>query len=153
MSATKCDSWTNLVREIESIEHARKTITASTPMDLDAFQGTCHNVRDVWDTPRKNVGVRTMERQRNLHVHNVERNIMESVGQGVTHHPKKTHRKEDGKETEKETAREPRKVESSEVEKAETIGKEKVKERRDNVSKITEPPEEQWTGGSWEQWP
>ena len=26
MSATKCDSWTNFVREIESIEHARKTI-------------------------------------------------------------------------------------------------------------------------------
>ena len=41
-SATKCDSWTNFVREIESIEHARKTITAPTPMDLDAFQGNCH---------------------------------------------------------------------------------------------------------------
>ena len=27
MSATKCDSWTNFVQEIESIEHARKTIT------------------------------------------------------------------------------------------------------------------------------
>ena len=25
MSATKCDSWTNFVREIESTEHARKT--------------------------------------------------------------------------------------------------------------------------------
>ena len=33
MSATKCDSWTNFVREIESIEHARKTITAPTPME------------------------------------------------------------------------------------------------------------------------
>ena len=75
-----------------------------------------------------------MEGQRNLNVHNVERNIMDSVGQGVTHHPIKIHRKEDGKETEKETAREPRKVESSKVEKAETMGKEKVKERRDNVS-------------------
>ena len=42
MSATKCDSWTNKIREIEAIEHARKTITASTPMDLDAFQGNCH---------------------------------------------------------------------------------------------------------------
>ena len=49
-------------------------------------------------------------------------------------HPIKNHRKEDGKETEMETAREPRKVESSKVEKAETMGKEKVKERRDNVS-------------------
>ena len=30
LSATKCDSWTHFVREIESIEHARKTITAPT---------------------------------------------------------------------------------------------------------------------------
>ena len=42
LSATACDSGTNFVREIESIEHARKTITAPTPMDLDAFQGNCH---------------------------------------------------------------------------------------------------------------
>ena len=34
----------------------------------------------------------------------------------------------------KETAREPRKVEGSKVEKAETVGKEKVKERKDTVS-------------------
>ena len=61
-------------------------------------------------TLRKNVGVRTIEEKRNLNVRNVERNIMDSVGQGVTHHPTKTHRKDDGKETEKETAREPRKV-------------------------------------------
>ena len=47
MSATKCDSWTNFVREIESIEHARKTITAPTPMDLDAFQGKLSQVREV----------------------------------------------------------------------------------------------------------
>ena len=70
------------------------------------------------DTLRKNVGVRTMEGQRNLNVHNVERNIMDSVGQGVTDHPTKKFRKEDGKETGKETAREPRKVESSKEEKA-----------------------------------
>ena len=127
MSAAKCDSWTNVVREIESIEHARKTITAPTPMDLDAFQGNCHKCG-----LRKNVGVRTMEVQRNLNVHKVERNIMDSVG--VTHHAIMIHRKEDGKETEKETAREPRKVERSKVEKAESMGKEKVKERRDNIS-------------------
>ena len=52
----------------------------------------------------------------------------------ATHRPTKIHRNEDGKETEKETAREPRKVESSKVEKVETMGKEKVKERKDNVS-------------------
>ena len=72
-----------------------------------------------------------MEGQRSL---NVERNIMDSVGYGATHHPTKIHRKEDGKETEKETAREPRKVESSKEEKAQTMGKEKVGERSDNVS-------------------
>ena len=64
----------------------------------------------------------------------VERNIMDSVGHGAAHHPTKTHRKEDGKMTEKETAREPRKVDSSKEDKAETKGKEKVKERKDNVS-------------------
>ena len=58
---------------------------------------------------------------------------MDSVGHGATHHPIKTHRKEDGKVTEKETARE-RKVESSKEEKAEINGKEKEKERKDNVS-------------------
>ena len=113
--------------------HSKETITSAGSMD----------------TLRNNVGVRTMEGQRKLNVHKVERNIMDSVGQGAAHHPIKIHRKEDGKETEKETAREPRKVESSTVEKAETMGKEKVKARRDNVST---PPEEQWTGGSWEQW-
>ena len=86
------------------------------------------------DTPKKNVGVRTTEGQRTPNVRSVERNIMDSVGYGVTHHPVEGHSKEDGKETEKETAREPRKVESSEVEKAATTGKEKAKERKDNVS-------------------
>ena len=77
MSATKCDSWTNFVREIESIEHARKT-------------------QHCTDTE---------EEQRNLNVRIVERNIMDRVWYGVTHHPIKTHRKEDGKVIEKETAR------------------------------------------------
>ena len=75
-----------------------------------------------------------MEGQKSLNVHSVERNIMDSVGHGATHHPTKTHRKEDGKETDKETAREPRKVESSPEEKAETMGKDKVEKRKDNVS-------------------
>ena len=42
MSATECDNWTNFVRVVESIEHAKKTISAPTPMELDAFQGNCH---------------------------------------------------------------------------------------------------------------
>ena len=64
----------------------------------------------------------------------------------------KTHRREDGKVTEKETAREARKVESSKEEKAETKGKEKVEGKKgQRLNEITEPSEEQWTGGSWEQ--
>ena len=35
LSATKCDNWTNFVREVESIEHAKKTISAPTPMEID----------------------------------------------------------------------------------------------------------------------
>ena len=66
-----------------------------------------------------------MEAKRSLDVRNVERDITDSVGRRATHHPIKTHRKEDGKATEKETAKEPRKVESSKEEKAETKGKEK----------------------------
>ena len=41
LSATKCDSWTNFAREIEPVEHAKKTVSAPTPTELDAFQGNC----------------------------------------------------------------------------------------------------------------
>ena len=133
MSATNCYNWTNFVREIESIEHARKTITAPTPMDLDAFQGNCHKCAKYGHRERMSefepwrgieTSMCTMWKETSWTVLDKE----------LHSHPIKIHRKEDGKETEMETAREPRKVESSEVEKAETMGKEKVKERRDNVS-------------------
>ena len=42
LSATMCDSWSNFVREVEAIEHAKKTISAPTPIGIDAFQGVCH---------------------------------------------------------------------------------------------------------------
>ena len=118
MSATKCNSWTNFVRKIESIEHARKNITAPTPMDLDAFKGNCHKCGKYGHTAKECRSSNHGGAEKTCNVHNVERNIVDSVGYGVTHHPTKTHRKEDGKVTEKETAREPRKVESSKVEKA-----------------------------------
>ena len=133
MSATKCVSWTNFVREIESIEQARKTVTAPTPMEHDAFQGSCHK-RGKHGHTAKECRSSSHEGQRSLNVHNKERHIMDSVGYGAAQHPTKIHRKEDGKETEKETAREPRKVESSKEEKAETRGKEKVQDKKDNVS-------------------
>ena len=75
-----------------------------------------------------------MEGQRSLNARIVERDFMDSVGHGAAPHPIKTHRKEDGKVTEKETVREPRKGESCQPEKADTKSKEKVKERKDNVS-------------------
>ena len=53
MSATNCYNWTNFIREIESIEHARKTIIAPTPMDLDAFQGNCHKCAKYGHTAKK----------------------------------------------------------------------------------------------------
>ena len=101
--------------EIESIEHARKAITAPTPMELVHSKETVTRAGSTV-TLRKNVGVRA--KHRSLNVHHVERNAMDSVGYGATHHPTKIHRKEDGKETEKETAKEPRKMESSKEEKA-----------------------------------
>ena len=92
-----------------------------------------------------------MEGQRSLNVHNVERNVMDSVGYGAARHPTKMHRKEDGKETEEETAREPRKVESSKEEKGGNHGKGKGRGKKgQRLNEMTEPPEEQWTGGSWE---
>ena len=133
MSATKCDSWTNFVREIESIEHARKTITASTPTDLMHSKESVTSAGST-DKLRKSVGVRAMEgREASMCTMWKETSWTVLDGYGATHHPTKIHRKEDGKETEKETAREPRKVESSKEEKAETVGKEKVEERKDNV--------------------
>ena len=37
LSDTKCDSWSIFVREVESIKHAKKTISAPTPMEIDSF--------------------------------------------------------------------------------------------------------------------
>ena len=66
-------------------------------------------------------------------MHNVERKSWTVLDTELHIIPSTFNRKEDGKETEKDTAREPRKVESSKVEKVETMGKEKVNKRRDNV--------------------
>ena len=86
------------------------------------------------DTLRKNVGVRARQGQRSVNVHNVERNIMDSVGYGATHHPTEIHRNEDGKETEKERQVNPErwKIQSR---KWRNQGKRKAEERKDNVSK------------------
>ena len=77
---------------------------------------------------------------------------MDSEEHGATHHPTKIHRKEDGKETEKETTRE-HKGGKSKGGKDGNQGKGKGKRKKgQRLNEITEPPEEQWTSGSWEQW-
>ena len=67
LSATKCDNQTNFVREVESIEYAKKTISAPTPIRINSFQGNCHKCGNT-DTPPKSVGVRAKEGQRSLNV-------------------------------------------------------------------------------------
>ena len=47
----------------------------------------------------------------------------------------------------RKTIRKPRNVKSSKEEKAETMGK-----KGQRLNEITEPPEEQWTGGFWKKW-
>ena len=145
MSATKCDRWTNFVREIESIEHAKKTISAPTPMELDAFQGKCekygHTAKECRSSShggREKPQCAQCGKQH--HGQCWTRSYTSS-------HKDKIHRKEDGKETEKVTAREPRKVESAKEGGSQGKGKGRGKKGQ-RLNEITEPPEEQWTGGS-----
>ena len=90
-----------------------------------------------------------MEEQRSLNVHNVERNIMDSVGYGATHHHTKIHRKEDGKET-KGNGKGTQKGGKFKGGKGGNHGK--GKGRRKKGQRLNEITEEQWTGGSWEHW-
>ena len=89
-SATKFDSRTIFVREIESIEHAKNTISAPAPMSLDAFQCNFHKCGKNGHTAKE---------CRNLSRGGAEKpqctlcgKIMDSVGHGVRH-PTKIHRK------------------------------------------------------------
>ena len=101
----------------------------------------CHKSGKYGTHCERMAGVRAMEEQRSLNVRNVDRN---SVGHRATHHPTKIHRKDDGKETEKETARE-----NPERWKGVNHGKGKGRGKKgQRLNEITEPPEEQWTGGT-----
>ena len=130
MSATKCDSWTNFVREIESIEHARKTITAPTPMELDALSRKLSQVREVRTLCERmsefepwrgrEASMRTMWEETSWTMLDPELHIT----------PQRFTERRTERRQKKETARQPRKVESPKEEKAETMGKEKVEEER-----------------------
>ena len=103
------------------------------------------------DTLRKNVGVRAMEGQRSLNVHNVERNIMDICGYGATHHPTKIHSKEDWKGDRKGKGKGTQKGGKFKGGQGGNHGKGRGKKGQ-RLNEIAEPPEEQWTCGSWEQW-
>ena len=151
--SAKCDSWSNFVREVAAIEHAKKTISAPTPMEIDAFQGVCHKCEKHTDTLPKSVGVRSKEEQRNINARNAEKDIMDNVGREATHQQTESYRKEDGRWQKKETAREHRSVASPRAEKVEPKGKVKEKRKKgQRLNELREPPEEQWASGSWEQW-
>ena len=125
MSATKCDSWTTLVREIESIEHARKTITAPTPMGLDAFQGNCHKCGEYGHTAKECRSSSHGGAEKPQCAQCGKKHHGQCWVRSCASSHQDSQKGEDGEETEKETASETRKVE-----KTETVGKEKVEERR-----------------------
>ena len=71
LSATKCDSWTNFVREVESIEHAKKPSEHRRRWKLTHFKVTATSAENT-DTLRKSVRIRAMEGQKSLSVRRVE---------------------------------------------------------------------------------
>ena len=129
LSATKCDSWLKFGREVESVEHVKKTISAPTLVEIDSFQGNCHISKECRSSRRGREGsVRAVWKKTSL-----------------------IHRKKDGKVKEKEMDREHRRAASPKEEKVEPKGKAKGKGKRgQRLNEITEPPEEQWTSGFWE---
>ena len=152
MSATKCDSWTNFVREIESIEPARKTITAPTPMGTDAFQGNCHKCGKYGHTAKECRSSSFGGAEKPQCAQCGKKHHRQCWTRSCTSSHKdsqkggwKGDRKGNGKGTQKGGKFKGGKGGNQGKGKGE--GK---KEQR--LNEITEPPEEQWTGGSWEQW-
>ena len=153
LSATKCDNWTNFVREIESIEHAKKTISAPTPMERDAFQGNCHKCGKYGHTAKE---------CRNSSLGGAEKASVcalcgkEHHGQCWTRSYTSSHKdsQEGGwKDDRKGNGKGTQKGGKSNGGKGGHQGKGKGKGKKgQRLNEITEPAEEQWTGGSWEQW-
>ena len=131
MSATKCDSWTNFDREIESIEQARETITAPTPMELDAFQGNCHKCGKYGHSAKECRSSNHGGAEKPQCAQCGKKHHGQCWTRSYTSSHKdsqkggwKGDRKGNGKGTQK----------VGKFKKAETMGKEKVEERKDNVS-------------------
>ena len=152
MSATKCDSWTNFVREIESIWHARKTTTAPTPMEIDALQGNCHTCGKYGHTAKEcrsssHGGAEKPQcAQCGKRLHGQCRTRSYTCSHKDSQKGGwKGDRKGNGKGTQKGR----KFIAGKGGHQVKRKGKGKKGQR---LNEITEPPQEQWTGGSWEQW-
>ena len=150
MSVTKCDSWTNFVREIESIEHAR---TARTPMELDVFQGNCHKCGKYGHTAK--------ECRSSSHGGAAKPQCAQC---GKEHHGQswirsytsshKASQKGGWKGDRAGNGKGTQKGGKFKGGKGGNHGKGRGRGKKgQRLNVITEAPKEQWTGGSWEQWP
>ena len=129
--------------QFESIEHAKKTTSAPNPMEIDPFPGNSHTCGKYGHSSVQGGAEKFQCAQCGK--------IMDSVGHEATHHPTKIHRKQGGKVIEKEMTKEHRRVANPKEEWVEPKGKAEVKQRKERLNEVTEPPEK-WTCGSWEQW-
>ena len=112
-SSSKCESCSNFVREVEATEHAKKTISRPTPMEVDACQGTCHKCGKYGHTAKecRSSGQGGAEKPQCAQC---GKNTVDSVGHEVTHKSPKTLRKVAGKEAGREMAKGTRKGGKSE---------------------------------------
>ena len=143
LSATKCDSWTNVppsatagqtsFEKLNRLSTRRKPSVHRRRWKLTHFKVTATSPENT-DTLRKSVGIRAMGGAEKPQCALCGKNIMDSVGHGAARHPTKIHSKSKGGRGGNQRK-----------------GKGKGKKGQ-RLNEITEPPEEQWTGGSWEQW-
>ena len=153
LSNTKCDSWPNFVREVETIEHAKRTISAPTPMESDALHGVCHKCGKYGHTAKE---------CRSSIQGGAEKPQCAQCGKRLQgqcwtrSHPSTTRespkgtwkggRKEDVQGTQNGGK-------SQRRNRWRTQWKGKGKGKRDQRIHELKPPEEQWSNGSWELWP
>ena len=143
LSATKCDSWSS---NFEAIVHAKKTISAPIPREIDAFQGGCHK--------RGKYGHVAKECRSSVHGREASKSAVWKRHHGqcwirinTSSHKDsqkgrwKGGRKGDGKGTQK--GGKPKRGKGGTQ--GNGVGKGKKGQR---LNKLREPPEEQWASGS-----
>ena len=153
MSATKCGSWKNFVREIESIEHARKNHHCIDTDGLDAFQGNCHKCGKCGHTANECRSSSHGGAEKPQCAQCGKKHHGQCWIRSYTSYHKdsqkggwKGDRKGNGKRSQKGG-----KFKGGE---GGNRGKGKGRGKKgQRLNEITEPPEEQLTSGSWEQRP